>query len=144
MVRNSDDALIIDRVFDAPRALVWRAWTDPAHALRWMGPRDVPAISWSADVRPGGAWRGCLQNPRTQEELWQGGVFREVLPPELLVYTFQWDGGTETLVTVRFSEEGGRTRMHFHQAPFADAGNRDGHRGGWSSAFDRLDELLAG
>jgi len=63
------------------------------------------------------------------------------------VFTFQWeeDGerGVETLVTVTFADENGNTRLVFHQAPFQSRNERDGHEGGWSSSFDRLDEFLA-
>jgi uncharacterized protein YndB with AHSA1/START domain len=139
--------LVIARVFDAPRELVFKAWTDPRHAKNWWGPRDYPATLLVMDVRPGGAWRNCLQSTETGEELWQHGVFREVIPPERLVFTFVWEEegerGLETLVTVTFAEEGGKTRMTFRQTPFQSDGERDGHRGGWTSTFDRLDERLA-
>lgn len=141
-VNEQSKSLTFTRVFDAPRDLVWRVWTDPDHALRWIGPRDHPAVSWTADTRVGGAWRGCLRSLDGKEELWQGGVFREIREPELIVYTFQWDGGPETLVTIRFEAEGEKTRLHFHQTPFESAANREGHRGGWSSSFDRFEELL--
>ena len=136
--------LTITRTFDAPRALVFKAWTDPSHATRWWGPRDYPATHLEMDVRPGGAWRGCLRSNETGKELWQRGVFREVFAPERIVFTFAWDAegerGLETLVTVTFAEQDGKTRMTFHQAPFQSIAERDGHRGGWTSSFDRLDE----
>ena len=81
------------------------------------------------------------------DELWQGGVFREVVAPERLVFTFAWDAegerGLETLVTVTFIERDGRTQMSLHQAPFQSLGERDGHGGGWTSTFDRFDAYLA-
>ena len=140
--------LTISRVFDAPRSLVFKMWTDPAHARNWWGPRDYPATYLEMDVRPGGAWRNCLTSTETGKELWQNGVFREVVPPERLVFTFVWeeDGerGLETLVTVTFADEGGKTRMTFHHAPFVSVGERDGHGYGWNSTFDRLVDHLAG
>jgi uncharacterized protein YndB with AHSA1/START domain len=139
--------LVITRVFDAPRALVFKVWTDPLHLMRWWGPRDHPATQMRADLRPGGAWRGCLTAVAGGQALWHGGVFREIAPPERLVFTFAWeeDGerGLETLVTVTFAEEGGRTRMTMRQTPFRSVEERDGHRGGWTSAFDRLEDYLA-
>lgn len=138
--------LTMTRVFDAPRALVFKAWTDPAHARRWWGPRDYPAAHLEMDVRPGGAWRGCLRSAENGEELWQGGVFREVVEPDRVVFTFAWEEGgergLETLVTVTFADEDGKTRMTLRQAPFESVEERDGHRGGWSSSFDRLAEHL--
>jgi len=135
--------LTIVRIFNAPRALVWQVWTDPAHTMQWMGPRDYPAVVFEQDVQTGGRWRGCLRGvANADDELWQGGEYREVVAPERLVFTFAWDGGMETLVTVIFEELGDKTRMIFHQTPFASIEDRDGHNGGWNSAFDRLDDWL--
>jgi uncharacterized protein YndB with AHSA1/START domain len=144
-----DRVLIIERVFDAPRDMVWDAFTNPKHLLSWMGPRDHPATTYQADARPGGKWRGCLRSSDGKEELWQSGVFHEVTRPERIVYTFQWDKRHAddytfaTLITIHFAIEGARTRMHFQQAYFNTKANRDGHNGGWNSGFDRLAEFLA-
>lgn len=139
--------LVIDRVFDAPQDLVFKAWTDPHHAIQWWGPKAYPSSHMEMDARRGGVWRGCLKSVETGEELWLGGVFREVVFPGRLVFTFAWEEegerGLETLVTVTFAEEGGRTRMLLRQAPFQSAAERDGHNEGWSGALDRLDEFLA-
>lgn len=143
----AERALLITRVFDAPRELVFRAWTDPAHARHWWGPVNYPAAYMEMDVRIGGAWRICLRGAEPNgRELWQGGVFREILAPERLVFTFAWEEegerGLETLVTVLFAEENGRTRMTFRQEPFQSVEERDGHRWGWNSAYDRLEAHL--
>ena len=142
-----DRALTITRVFDAPRELVWKAWTGPKHLMSWWGPRAHPAESVEADVRVGGRWRHRLRSVETGDALWHGGVFREVSAPERLVFTFAWEEegerGNENVVTITFTEQGGRTLMHFEQTPFWSAEERDGHQGGWGSAFDRLDDLLA-
>jgi uncharacterized protein YndB with AHSA1/START domain len=139
--------LVIARTLDAPRALVFAAWTDPRRALQWWGPVNYPAAHAEMDVRPGGAWRICLRSTEGGPDLWQGGVFREVVPPERLVFTFAWEEegerGLETLVTVTLAEAGGKTRMTFRQTPFQSDKERDGHRWGWNSAFDRLDGRLS-
>jgi uncharacterized protein YndB with AHSA1/START domain len=119
--RNVADAkpaaneLLITRVFNAPRELVWKAWTDPRQARQWWGPRDYPAVHTEMDVRPGGRWRSCLRSTETGQELWNGGVFREVAPPERLVFTFAWEAegerGLETVVTVILVEQKGKTLM---------------------------------
>ena len=144
--RTGDRELVITRVFDAPAALLFKLWTDPSHVMSWWGPRDYPATHVEMDVRPGGAWRGCLRSKESGEDLWQHGVFREVVEPHRVVFTFVWDEegerGMETLVTVTFDEQDGKTRMTFRQAPFQSVEERDGHNGGWSSSFDRLDEQL--
>jgi uncharacterized protein YndB with AHSA1/START domain len=140
------NALTITRVFDAPRALVFSLWTDPRHAVKWWGPREHPAQELTIDARPGGSWRGRLRSVETGQDLWHHGVFREVVAPERLVFTFAWEEegerGLETVVTVTFAEQGGKTLMTFHQAPFQSDFERDGHTGGWTSCFDRLDEQL--
>ncbi len=142
-----DRVLTIARVFDAPRDLVWRAWTDPKHLMSWWGPRAHPAENVEADVRVGGRWRHCLRAVGDGSELRHGGVFREVVPPERLVFTFAWEEegerGIENVVTVTFAEQGAKTLMTMQQTPFQSFEERDGHQGGWGSAFDRLDELLA-
>src|SRR5262245_29083774 len=144
----AERVLVIERVFDAPRELVFKLWTDPAHVKRWMGPRGFTAVHFEHEARPGGRWRGCLRPDGGGRDLWHGGVVREIVPPQRLVYSFAWDRedgsrGHETLVTITFEEVRGKTRMIFHQAEFDSVAQRDGHRGGWSSSFDRLAEYAA-
>jgi uncharacterized protein YndB with AHSA1/START domain len=148
--------LKITRTFDAPRELVWKAWTDPEMAMYWMGPRGFQATEFVAPSEPGQPWHLSLEGhiPGTDQKvcLRQGGVVKEIKPPELLVYTFAWDSREsvglgdspykENIVTVRLEERGGKTVMHFTQAPFATAAERDGHTGGWNSAFDRFAEFM--
>ncbi len=147
--------LEITRVFNAPRELVWKMWTDPEHLKQWMGPRGFAALHLNYDVRPGRTWRDCLHwtgaesawSGKTWPDLWQGGRYLEVVAPERLVLTFQWEGRTdircdETVITIRFTELEGKTVMHFHQAFFAIESERDGHGQGWNSSFDRLAEYI--
>jgi uncharacterized protein YndB with AHSA1/START domain len=140
--------LVITRVFDAPRSLLFKLWTDPAHAKHWMGPRGFSAVHFEQDPRPGGTWRGCLRPDNGGRDLWQGGVYREIVEPERLVFSFAWDGedglpGRETLVTVTFAEHQGKTTLTLRQAVFATVEQRNGHQGGWTSSFDRLEEHVA-
>ena len=148
--------LKITRTFDAPRELVWKAWTDPEMAMHWMGPRGFQAREFVTPTEPGQPWHLSMEGhiPGTDQKvcLRQGGVVKEIKPPELLVYTFAWDSREsvglgdspykENIVTVRLEERGGKTVMHFTQAPFATAAERDGHTGGWNSAFDRFAEFM--
>ena len=126
---SAERTLEMTRIFEGPRALVFKLWTDPRHARNWWGPSDYPATSLEMDLRQGGKWRGCLRSTENGKELWQGGVFREVVPPERIVFTFAWEEegerGFETLVTVSFAEEGEKTRMTFRQAPFSSVARRD-------------------
>jgi len=139
--------LLITRVFDAPRARVWQAWADPEQMKQWSAPRGFTIPVSEGELRPGGKWRACMRKP-DGTDLWLGGVYREVIEPERMVFTHAWDDqngkpGPETLVTVTFIERGGKTEMNFRQTGFDSAGERDGHAGGWSECFDRLDEILA-
>lgn len=148
--RNSAPAeceLRIVRVFDAPRKLVFKAWTEREHILRWLAPRGMIVTHAEGDLHPGGHWRSCIRKP-DGTELWVGGRYREIVPNEKLVFTHAWDGsdgnpGHETVVTVRFEDLGGKTRMYFHQALFDTVANRDGHHHGWGECFDILAEHLA-
>ena len=141
-----DRVLVITRIFDAPRELVWRAWTDPKLAIQWSGPSDYPAVHIEGDFRPSGKWRGCLRSVATGENLWQGGVYREIVPNERLVFTFAWEEegerGQEMLVSLTFEDAAGKTRFTLRQEVFASVAERDGHNGGWNSAFDRLRDFL--
>ncbi|MBX9774767.1 MAG: SRPBCC domain-containing protein [Xanthobacteraceae bacterium] len=139
--------LVIERVFNAPREIVFRAWADREHLARWFGPRWHPARDLAMDVRPGGRWRACLRSAETGNDLWVGGVYREITPPERLVFTFAWEEegerGLETVVSITLTERDGKTHMTMRQTPFQSDGERHGHLDGWSSCFDRLDDLLA-
>jgi uncharacterized protein YndB with AHSA1/START domain len=151
--RRSNDVrdervLELTRKFDAPRATVFAAWTDAEHLASWWGPRGYTALACQADVRVGGTWRVASRSPEGSEHT-AGGVYREIVAPERLVFTMAWEGmedgepGRETLVTVSFAEEGAGTRMTFQQSVFSSREACDGHDEGWSSAFELLAEYLA-
>ena len=139
---DDTSTLTITRTFDAPRALVWQAWTDPKHALNWWGPTHHPAIEVAWDARVGGRWRNCLRSTETGDLLWHGGEFCEVVKHERLVFTFAWEEtgerGMETLVTVTFAEAKNRTTMTLRQTPFQSSLEQEGQDEGWNSTFDRL------
>ena len=144
-----DRVLVIERSFDAPREMVWDAFTKTDHLINWMGPRAYPAASFQADVRPGGKWRGVLRSTEGQQDLGQSGKYLEVERPSRLVYTFEWDKHDEqdetfeTVITVLFEDRGSKTLMKFYQSVFNTTSNRDGHIRGWNSSFDRLADYLA-
>jgi uncharacterized protein YndB with AHSA1/START domain len=145
---ETNPELVIERVFDAPRQLVWQAWTDPQQMLKWGGPRSHPIVQGEGEFKVGGKWRACLRSVETDEDLWQGGEYREIKPPEKLVHTFHWedDDGkpeNEMLLELTFEEQGPKkTKLTLKQTEFRSVEQRDGHRGGWSSALDRLEEFL--
>jgi uncharacterized protein YndB with AHSA1/START domain len=101
--------LVIERIFEAPRALVFKAWTDPKHLVRWLGPEGFAGTVIEMHARPGGAYRFHVRSAEGAE-YWQQGVFREVCQPERFVRTCVWadaDGnpvGPETLMIVTLEE----------------------------------------
>jgi uncharacterized protein YndB with AHSA1/START domain len=135
--------LVMTRIFDAPRELVWRAWTDHEHGRQW-GPKGFTIPEHDMDLRPGGLWHALMISPDGKPYR-QHGVVREVVAPKRLVFTFIWDAepDVEMLVTVTLAERGGKTEMTFRQTGFVSAASRDGHEGGWTEAFDRLAEHLS-
>ncbi|MEO7412059.1 MAG: SRPBCC domain-containing protein [Opitutaceae bacterium] len=138
----------LTRVFDAPRSLVFAAWTQPEHLKRWSAPQGFTIPVSKGDLRPGGQWRACMVSEQTGK-LWLSGVYREIVPNKLLVFTHAWEseGGTretETLVTVRFSDVGKKTKMVMEQTGFESADSSQGHQGGWTECLEKLAALLTG
>jgi uncharacterized protein YndB with AHSA1/START domain len=134
--------LVITRVFDAPRELVWRAWSEREHATQW-GPRGFTTPEREMDLRPGGAWHARMISPDGKEYR-QHGTVLDVVPLERLVFTFVWDASPEEemLITVTLADRGERTEMTFRQTGFHTVASRDGHEGGWNEAFDALAEVV--
>jgi uncharacterized protein YndB with AHSA1/START domain len=139
--------LVITRIFDAPRRLVFKMWTEPEHLAVWWGPRGFTAISGRLDVRPGGAWSRSMQAPNGSI-IRKHGIYREIVAPERLVLTYITDDaagnpGPETLVTVTFADIGGKTRLTLHQAIFESVAARDDHRRGWTGALEHFAAYLS-
>src|ERR1700752_2513004 len=89
-VPKADLELVITRIFDAPREVVFNAWSEPERAMRWWGPQGFTTAHCEMDVRPGGTYRVCMRSPEGTEH-WQRGVCREVVEPERLVFSFAWE-----------------------------------------------------
>lgn len=140
----------ITRVFDAPRDVVWHAWTDPDEAAIWWHPRGVitPRDSVVLDVRPGGRYRYTMIAPDGTEYP-TAGVYREITPPERLVMTWGSPGDADEIapvLTIELAEHGERgeqTRMTFHVLGIDGAPGDDNVYDGWNEAFDVLVVHLA-
>lgn len=134
--------LTIERVFDAPRELVFRVWSSPEHIVRWWGPKGYRLGHCEMEFREGGAWRFAMQ-PRPDYQHWIHGVYREIRPPERLAFTYINDAdGQEMLVELDFLAEGQKTRLKFRQAEFMSVLERNAHNGGWTETFDIVDIYL--
>lgn len=141
--------LEMTRRFAAPREAVFAAWTDPAQLARWLGPSNIEAEVLVLDARPGGAYRIAVHGgPLGVNVVY--GVYREVVRPERLVFTWGWeksiqDGSErwESLVTVTLRSLDRHTEMTLRHERLANAEMREGHNRGWTSSFDKLADLLA-
>jgi len=145
--KSTERELVITRVFDAPRRLVFKTWTEPERLVQWWGPKGFTMPACAMDVRPGGAFRFRMHGPDGADH-WLQGVYREIVEPERLVCTWTWvdaEGkpGHETLLTVDFAEQGGKTKLTLHQAIFESVTACEGHQDGWTSSLDRLAACLA-
>ena len=122
----SDTEIAMTRVFDAPRKLVWEAYTNPKHIPHWWGLRGAATIVDKMDVRPGGLWRYIQRAPDGTEYAFNG-VYREVVPPSRLVSTFEFEPmpGHVSVDTLTFVEQEGKTTMTTHEL-FQPREDRDG------------------
>jgi uncharacterized protein YndB with AHSA1/START domain len=142
-----DREIVVARLVDAPRDLVFKAWTEPDRMARWWAPPGFTVAHCAMDVRPDGAFRFCLRSPEGVEH-WRQGIYREVNEPERLVYSFAWadaEGRSqyETLVTVIFAERGEKTELILHQSIFKSVAARDEHQRDWTDTLERFAEYLA-
>jgi uncharacterized protein YndB with AHSA1/START domain len=143
----SDKEIKIERVFDAPMELVFKAYTDPDLVPRWWGLKHTTTIVDKMDVRPGGLWRYVERSPDGSEDAFRG-EYREVVPPNRLVYTFEWEGmpGHVSVDAITFEEQDGQTKMTAITS-FASVEDRDGMlqtgmEAGANEGYDQLDGLL--
>lgn len=138
--------LRIERTLPAPRALVYRAFTDPARMLEWFGPHGFTATGVQLDVRVGGAWRGGMRGPDGRE-LVASGVYREVVANQRLVFTYAWENdgarGHETVCQLELADAGQQTLLKFSQGPFQTSADAQDHQGGWGEAFEKLAAAVA-
>jgi uncharacterized protein YndB with AHSA1/START domain len=144
------EELVITRTFDAPRELVYKAFTDPDHLAQWFGPVgwSVPRDTVSIDAQPGGHQRFTMvsdDDPEMRSPV--DATFTEVIENELLVGTEKWEGapgqdGGEMTARIEFHDEDGKTRVVIRQGPYTPE-VRDMARQGWESSFTKLDTLLA-
>jgi uncharacterized protein YndB with AHSA1/START domain len=145
----SDTEIRIERDFDAPRELVWDAYTDPDLLPEWLGPRELTLIVDEFDFRSGGSYRFTHRDAEGNEIVFFGEI-REVEEPELIVRTFAWEGmpGKQSVERAEFEElDDGRTRLvivsRFDSKEDRDGMLESGMDRGVNDSFERLDELFA-
>lgn len=134
--------LCLTRVIDAPCAVVFEVWSTPEHLSQWWGPTGFTLPECELDFREGGAFRFHMRAPSGKDH-WLRGVFREIVEPERIVFTFAWGTaeratGPATLVTVTFEEIGGKTKLTLRQTGLeSDTSTRE-HSAGWTQQLERL------
>jgi uncharacterized protein YndB with AHSA1/START domain len=140
---SSKAQLVIKRAFDAPRKLVFKAWTDPKLLVQWWGPRGFTTEVHEMDVRPGGVWRYSMRGPDGSDFPFDG-VYVEVVVPERLVFDGSIHESPEQRVwtEVTFTDQGGRTEVTVRQFFSFESDATRGASTGWNQQLDRLQEFL--
>ena len=142
---STETTLNLRRTFMAPREKVFRAFTEAEMLKKWWGHHGITCPAAEIDLKVGGKYRIAMKPPEG-DVFHLKGTYREIKPPERLVYTFQWEGAgmkEETLVTLEFHEKGDATELVLVHELFPDANARDDHNKGWESSFDCLAEALS-
>jgi uncharacterized protein YndB with AHSA1/START domain len=158
---NEIERMTITRVFDAPRELVWKAWTDPKYVMQWWGPKGFTAPVCKMDFRVGGKSLFCMKSPDGQE-FWNAVEYQEIVPPEKIVssmYFADAEGNKVEPEQVGIEHEAiegaydvtlfedlgdGRTKLtHIGNEPMESAKN-SGQLEGWNQILDKIAEVVAG
>jgi uncharacterized protein YndB with AHSA1/START domain len=164
---SEPDAFVVTRTYDAPRGLVWKAWTELDRLKKWWGPKGFAMRSCTLDLRPGGLFHYNMHGPAgaVMADMWGKFVYREIVPPERLVFVtsfsdpagntvrapFSADFPLEVLSTVTFEEVGSRTKLSMRGVPL-DATEAESTffknmypsmQQGWKGTLDQLAEHLA-
>ena len=140
--------IVITRSFDAPRELVFQAFTDPEAVARWWGLRNTETVVDELEARPGGRWRFVERSGDGREDAFHG-VYHDAVAPERIVYTFEYEGmpGHVLLETITLEERDGRTLMTdasvFQSVADRDGMLQSGMEKGAAESMDRLDQYLA-
>lgn len=154
----TEQTLVITRMFDAPRELVFKAWTDPEMFMQWWGTKPFTSPLCKMDLRVGGKYLACMRSPEGQD-IYSTGVYREIVPPARLVFTDSFsdeqgnvvpgshygmddDFPLEMLVTVTFEDVGGKTKLTVTQDGLPVGEHGELTQQGWNGSFDKLAEVV--
>lgn len=158
---NEPKRMVITRVFDAPRELVWKAWTDPKYVMQWWGPKGFSSPFCKMDFRVGGKFHCCMRSPDGQE-FWSAGEYHEIVPHEKIVYSMYFadaDGNKveaaeygieheaidDACDVVTFEDLGdGRTRLTLIGNESMESAKESGQVEGWNEILDKFAGVLAG
>jgi uncharacterized protein YndB with AHSA1/START domain len=156
---NETGRMVVTRVFDAPRELVWKAWTDPKYVMQWWGPRGFTSPVCKIDFRVGGKFLFCMRTPDGQEG-WNGGEYYEIVPHEKIVSSMYFADskgnriepeGTEheaiegAYDVVLFEDLGnGKTKLTFIGNEPMESANNSGQYEGWKETLDKVAAVVEG
>lgn len=153
-VTTNGREFLVERIFNAPRALVWEVWTQAQHLAHWWGPTGWTVPVCTVDFRPGGVWHYCMKSP-TGEEAWGKGVYQEIVAPDYFIYKDAFSDAEGNInpelpvmtIKVVFSEENGRTKVTsttiFASEADLQATIQMGMEEGFNQTLARLDDYLA-
>jgi uncharacterized protein YndB with AHSA1/START domain len=158
---NEKERMVITRVFDAPRALVWEAWTNPKYVMQWWGPKGFTAPFCEIDFRVGGKFLYCMRTPDGQEG-WNAGEYHEIVQHEKIVYSMYFSDSKGNKVepeqygieheaidgvhdVVLFEDIGnGKTKLTFIGNDTMQNAVESGQLEGWKQTLDKVAEVVAG
>ena len=157
---NEVERMVLTRVFDAPRELVWKAWTDPQYVMQWWGPKGFTAPTCKIDFRVGGKFLCCMRAPDGQE-FWNGGEYHEIVPQEKIVssmyfsdsqgnkvepahYGIEHEAIDDTYDVVLFEDFGaGQTKLTFIGNETMENARSSGQLDGWNQILDKIAAVIA-
>jgi uncharacterized protein YndB with AHSA1/START domain len=158
---NETERMVINRVFDAPRALVWEAWTNPKYVMQWWGPKGFTSPFCKMDFRVGGKFLCCMKTPDGQE-FWNGGEYHEIVPHEKIVYSMYFSDAKGNKVepehygieheaiegahdVVTFEDFGnGQTKLTLIGNESMESAKTSGQVEGWVQTLDKVAAVVAG
>ncbi len=159
--KNEPERMVITRVFDAPRELVWKAWTDPQFAKQWWGPKGFTTPVYEMDFRVGGKFLFCMRTPDGQE-FWNAGEYHEIVPHEKIVYSMYFSDSKGNKVepaeygiehetiegahdVILFEDFGnGQTKVTLLGNETMETAKESGQVGGWNEILDKFADVVAG
>ena len=162
MTAQNIDALTITRIFDAPREIVWKAWTDAETFKKWWGPKDYTSTVCNIDLRVNGYYHSNIVAPDGQVLIWSRGTYLELIPNEHIVctdsfsdeegnivpasdYGMSGEWSQELKIILDFEDvESGKTKMTLNHIGLPEGEMKEMCKDGWQQSFDKLDNLLKG
>ncbi len=158
---SEQERMVVTRVFDAPRELVWKAWTDPQYVMQWWGPKGFTSPVCKMDFRVGGKFLCCMRTPDGQD-FWNGGEYHEIVQFEKIVssmyfsdaegkkveaaeYGIEHEAIEDAYDVVTFEDFGdGQTKLTFIGNETAEDAKASGQAEGWMQILDKMAEVVAG